>query len=608
VAVKQASRSPENRGECRHVTISPSRRPATELAIEVVAVCALAAAIVTVVAGDIQFGVAGLVFRARSPWRALVVGVVALGSRLVLASAPTREAEDRHRGVAAVLCRVTCLTVLAADLGLVLGRLVTACGGLDSAGYLGAARFLLAGRLTEFQPIARLLPFAGATAAAAPLGFVAAAQPFYIAPEFPLGLPLVMAAFRILFGPSGPFYVAPVLGAATVALASATVRRSAGSTVALLAAVLVATNPIFLDMALQPMSDVPAAFWLVLAAFALWRPAPSGVAAGLAAGMAVLTRPPLLLACVALAATTRWRTRGQPILFAAITLGFVAGLLLLQWHLYGSPLASGHGSAGQLFTLAALRENVVHHAKWLVVVHTPLILVAFASAFFGDRRLAVGAGAVFLATAAPYLVYATRFDDWEILRFLLPGLVFVFMACACGVAVLVRGGAERVRTQLAVACVALVVAAASLGFLARHHVFDLWRQESKYPLVGDWFAKNTPANAVAIAALHSGSLRYYSGRATLRMEGVPEGKLLETVDALQKAGYEPYLVLEQPDEIEAYQRRFHPDAIGSLKLYPRAEIRSVYIIRLAIDPKGGVTPGWTGAYRLPGVVPGASLR
>ena len=50
---------------------------------------------------------------------------------------------------------------------------VRVCGGLDSYGYVSTASLMASGHLTERQPLVPLLPFEHASAAAAPLGYVA---------------------------------------------------------------------------------------------------------------------------------------------------------------------------------------------------------------------------------------------------------------------------------------------------------------------------------------------------------------------------------------------------------------------------------------------------
>jgi hypothetical protein len=550
------------------------------LALDAVAASALAIAIAAGVAGPFSVFLFGTILRARGGAWALIAAAAALLVRIGL-TARNAPAGGKVLASTRAMFRIAILTLLASDAALVLGHLVLSCGGLDSAGYLGAARLFLTGRLTELVPLARVLPFENATAAAAPLGFVPAAAAFHIAPRFPPGLPVVMAAAIGVGGQTAPFYIAPVFGFAAAVLTGLMVRERIGSTAGGLAAVLVASSPVFLDMALQPMSDAPAMFWIVLAAFLVWRPLPYPAAAGVAGGMALLTRPPLALAALTLLAITRWRNRRQAAAFGALVALFVAILLALQWRMYGGPFRSGYGTAGQLFTWASLWPNLVYHMKWLLFVHTPLLAALFAAGLWFDRSFGWRAGAMFLAIAMPYFVYAPRFEDWEILRFLLPGLPFVLAVCACGVVQLAGGDSHPVRARAAALLVAAAASAASYAFVSHLHVFDLRERERKYPLVGEWFAHETPSQAVAIASLHTGSVRYYSGRAIVRMEAVPDHRLGETVGALQRAGYAPYAALEQ-DELEEFDRRFQPDMAAGLTMEPLARIRGVNIFRLTM--------------------------
>jgi 4-amino-4-deoxy-L-arabinose transferase-like glycosyltransferase len=477
------------------------------------------------------------------------------------------------------------LALLASQARMVLGHLVMACGGLDSAGYFGEARLLLTGHLTEFVPVAQVLPLdpATATSAAAPLGFVPSTAPFTIAPRFPPGFPLLIAAARAIAGASAPFFIPPLCAFAAVVCLALIVRARKGLVAAGLAAVLLASSPVFVDMALQPMSDAVAMFWTVLAAWLAWRSKQNAALAALAAGMGILTRPPLALAAGALLLVTPWASRRRAVVFAAIVGAFVSVLLLIQWHLYGGPFRSGYGTAEQLFTWASFLPNATYQLTWLVTIHTPLIVVLFAAGAWFDRGFAWRAGVMFLAVAFPYFVYAPRFEDWEILRFLLPGLPFVFGVCACGVAG-AAGEARSLRPAIAAAIVALAATFWSYHAVTTRGVLDVREQERKYPLVGSWFGAQTSPRAVAIAALHSGSLRYYTGRPTLRMDALPAASLGPVISALQAGGYEPYLVLEQGDEFVEYLHRFQPDRIAGLTQDPLANIRGVYVIRLRSTP------------------------
>jgi hypothetical protein len=167
-----------------------------------------------------------------------------------------------------VLIRRLAMALLAWQARLVFGSLVTSCGGLDSAGYLGQSRLLLSEHLTK-RAVARALPFdaATATSAAAPLGFVPSAAPFTIAPRFPPGFPLVLAVARATAGPSAPFLIPPLFAFGAVLCVALIVRARMGPIAAGLAGVLLASSPVFVDMALQPMSDAPAMFWTTLATY-----------------------------------------------------------------------------------------------------------------------------------------------------------------------------------------------------------------------------------------------------------------------------------------------------------------------------------------------------
>jgi hypothetical protein len=79
-------------------------------------------------------------------------------------------------------------------------------------------------------------------------------------------------------------------------------------------------------------------------------------------------------------------------------------------------------------------------------------------------------------------------------------------------------------------------------------------------------------------------LRIYAGRPTLRADLLPDGSLVQTVSALERAGYVPYLALEQGDEYEAFDRRFHPFSDPALDVFPEGRVRGTAFLRLAIRP------------------------
>ena len=96
------------------------------------------------------------------------------------------------------------------------------------------------------------------------------------------------------------FYVVPLLGGVAVWATYLMGTTVAGPMVGLAAAVLLATSPVFLYQLMSPMSDVPVTAWwaLCLALLPLKR-RDATLAAGLFAGIAILTRPNLVpILCV----------------------------------------------------------------------------------------------------------------------------------------------------------------------------------------------------------------------------------------------------------------------------------------------------------------------
>ena len=115
-------------------------------------------------------------------------------------------------------------------------------------------------------------------------------------PTYSPGLPMVMAAFKAVGGPNAVYYVVPLLGALTVWLTFVLGSRLAGPLAGLLAAAALLVSPAFLFQLMWPMSDVPAAAWWLLAiVLAIRGTTWSCAGAGLAAALAVLTRPNLVV-------------------------------------------------------------------------------------------------------------------------------------------------------------------------------------------------------------------------------------------------------------------------------------------------------------------------
>jgi hypothetical protein len=118
-------------------------------------------------------------------------------------------------------------------------------------------------------------------------------------------------------------------------------------------------------------------------------------------------------------------------------------------------------------------------------------------------------------------------------------------------------------------------ATASHRFLDREGVYRFGSVEEKYALVGEWFKTHTSDRAVVLAGLHSGSIKFYGQRETIRWDQIPVSELQATLRSLQRAGYDLYLALDNPSEPPLFAERFTTDA--SAVAEPIASVRVVNI-------------------------------
>jgi hypothetical protein len=112
-----------------------------------------------------------------------------------------------------------------------------------------------------------------------------------------------------------------------------------------------------------------------------------------------------------------------------------------------------------------------------------------------------------------------------------------------------------------------------LAQAVRHGVLREARGEAKYVEVAKVVDAITSPDDVIISAQHSGSIRYYAGRLTLRWDYVDLNWLDRTVDWLEAHGHHPYLVLEDP-EIQTIRTKFlYTSAVARLDWAPIVTFR-----------------------------------
>jgi hypothetical protein len=509
------------------------------------------------------------------------VAVALLAVRLAFATP-----RDRAASALASVTRVVFGAVLSGGIAGWMSFLSMTCGGADSYGYVSAAERILRNTLVQEEPLTNVLPFADAITATTPLGYTPSTQVAAASvPVYPLGLPALMATSIALAGRNGPFFVAPLMGLVLVGAAYASaLALTRDRLVALLTAALTAVNPVVFTYAIQPMSDVPAAAFFAIALTLLVRDRPRPWLAGGAAAVCLLIRPAAAPALAMLVAVPYF-VRGRFHLSAAVAYAVpltcgVAVQLLLQWYLYGHPLANGYAEMGTLFSIDRAAINIRSHSYWAWRALGPIFAGATAVGFFVISRSARTIVAmVLLGVASPYVLYRT-FDHWETLRFLMPALVFLTVPAAAGVIAVCRQAAGARAGLLLSSAVVLMMAAGWASWLREQAVFVMPEHETRYRLAGELVTNTAPPDAVILAALHSGSIRYYANRLSVNWERIPDGALPATIAALRGAGHPVYLLLDS-DEERALFEAMH----GSLAAWlPGGQRRNVQLLEAPALP------------------------
>src|SRR3954468_3705350 len=397
------------------------------------AIVALACAAVVTLSGGVTLRVGGVALMSRTPVRPLLVAAALLiAARALLGAASFARAraqvigsrEQRPARIAVALSLAVFVFTVAWN--------TWAAGGSDSSCYVLQADAFAHGRVTLAPPLAEWPPGIAA-AAFAPTGFLPSRRtPGEAVPICGPGLALAMALPSLIHR-DAVFLVVPFTAALLVWFTFAFGRLVAGDRVAVCAAAWLAASPLFLNQALQPMSDVPAAAaWLAALVYAArgsrrdWLVARGCAApAGLSRAKLALIVLPLLLLKPENGDSPHFERGKQGV---SSFLWFAAGLapgvlvmLALNVARYGGPLASGYGDTGVLFAWAHVAPNLARYPRWLLETQTPIVLLALGAPWIVRRdptrfRLVVVSLTAVALLIGTYLAY-TVFNDWWYIRF-----------------------------------------------------------------------------------------------------------------------------------------------------------------------------------------------
>jgi len=534
---------------------------------------ALAGAVMVRVTGGFAVALGALRISSRSVRNPLLLASFFLVATWALAPAGRRGRELRAawRDVSPPAVAGLAAALLVA-IGLLKGAHVVAAS--DSYGYVSQARMWATGNL---RPPARgydVLPPGVPSEALLPLGYLFTPDRTALVPMYSPGLPMQMALFERLGGSGAVFYVLPLLAGLAVCATYALGSRAGGRVVGAVAAALLAVSPALLfQLVHAPMSDVPAAAWWTVALAALVRPSRSAaLLCGVATGLAILTRPNLVLLAVIPAVSLLWSARRvsgaravawqRLALFVAGSIPACATVAVMNTYWYGSPLVSGYGSlAGTYYRWVHFWPNVQRYAGRMLDTEGPVAAAAALALIVFGRASAPADGArrvvttLFIFIVTVWLSYAfyLPFDEWWSLRFLLPAFPAL---CVVASATIFRGAASLPPRARAAAIGAAVAFALWWSVdSARTHTATESSEDLRFAAIGRALPQAVPPQSVVFAFLHSGSVRYYADRLTMRWDLIEPSRLDAAVAAIQQRGYATFLLIDINEEA-AFRARF----------------------------------------------------
>lgn len=579
----------------RHGPMSASETTLDTLRARVRRVCLIVAALaivwaeVVVFTGGFQVFLGPVRISSRNPtvalWLASIVGVVAwtladsgarlrtlLGDATAIVSSHWVARLSRLSPRILPLAIATCISVGVVVLGLTRGALIV--GGSDSYGYVSQAELWATGRLRVPQPIVSDVQWPFAADVLSPLGYRARTDGSLI-PVYPPGFPLTMAVFDRLFGRAAVFWVVPLLAGVAVWATYQWGSRAAGPAIGCAAATLVATYPAFLFQLMSPMSDVPVTAWWVLAlALLQWEGILSTFGSGVATGLAILTRPnllPLLLVLGLYVLVDRRDSQGRNARlgrFGWFLLGVCPACLAvagINWMWYGSPLVSGYGHLSDLYSWRNVTANLADYPTKLIAAQ-PVLLGGVAFVIWRlwqagkdtqtrlptTSTISVSCGLV-IATFVSYAFY-TPFPEWWSLRFILPCIPALSLLAACGLHTVVANVTRPLRA-IAFALLVSLCACYGASYARRHSAFDLAASNAQFPTMAGFVATTLPERTAVLAMMHSGSIRYYASRLSVRYDLIPPTALDTVVGDLRRLGFSTCALLE-PWESSVFRARF----------------------------------------------------
>jgi hypothetical protein len=415
--------------------------------------------------------------------------------------------------------------LLAGYLGWLGPAIAPYAGSSDASGYMWSARLFRHGTLSVPVDVPQRFPLdVVGLSVFVPLGARMSARTRALVPTYPTGLPLHIAAATLLLGEEAAVKAVLLVAVGAALCLLYVLGREAGleRRWALAACVLLAGSPLFLFVAVQPLSDLLATVWAEAAILCAWRARERRLCAAMAGaslGIATLVRPTdaVLLLPVLTAMPLAIRH------YALLTVGalpFAAFVAVYQAWAYGHPLSSGYGNVSSAFAWANIGPSLTHYFRWLPRLGSWLIVLAPTAAWAWRGALArwrVVAGTWVLVVFGTYAVYLLTSETWWYMRFVLPAFPPLILASLAGLQEITRAAARQVptgRLARAAGLSALAVAALCVAVLVRSPQHDAFRavkeDERVYPDALKVVALESPPGTPVLMVQMTGAANYYA--------------------------------------------------------------------------------------------------
>ena len=455
-------------------------------------------------------------------------------------------------------------------------------GGPDESGYMNEAKMMAAGRThVEITPLRTLRLDNSYADVFTPLGFSPRSNGTMV-PVYPPGYPVHLLVAAAIGGWShAPFFVIPLAAFASIALTYAVARELAlERPYAIAAAAILALYPTFVLHSIVVMSDVLATFWALVAIWlALRARGGVGAAAPLSTGAAfaigVWVRPTNLLVAVPLAFLVGRRRLAAAIVGA---IPFGVALMLFNAKTYGSPFATGYGSAA----VFSFGECFWEQLRLLTHLISPAVVICGLLVIL-DRRAALRTRALLLSWFGVFLIFYGCWQvcgNWTLTRFLLPGTP----ALAIGAVLVIRDLCALLPWPRVIAAIVLLAVLVYEGDKwHKRHILGVAEDQRIYPGSVQLAERIVPREAMLVTGLLSGATFNYANELTVRWDTLEADRFAKLRAGVPRPWYA--LLSQVEVDMSEFRRRLPG------RWTPVAKFRNVILYRLDSSPWRGEDGG-----------------